>query len=445
MRELRDKIRFAPTSSQKKVYIIDEVHMLTKEAFNALLKTLEEPPAHAVFILATTELHKVPVTIASRCQVFQFKKARYTDLIQRLETVAKAEGLTIDASGLAFIARLAGGSYRDALSLLDQISGQPQDGPITLTTIQDVLGLASAERLLGILEAVVQGDREATLAQLSALERDGLDPEQFANQLIEAGRTLLHLSLGAAVETAEGEAERWERLAKNFTTAEILQFIERVTSHRQLMKHSVVPLLPLEVALVATIEDRRQKTEDGGTGDRSLKSEVGKDDGGEPKNQEKKQENKPVTSELQTELPAPPTAADLDVSQNNEGVSLESLSPVSSLQSPNNKTWDVLLERIRDQNMSVHGLLQQAEFGGIDGNRLLIRVPYKFAADRLSDRKHRTLVEQVAGEIHGAALVLHCEVCVTPNHVDHSPNEVTVSPELFEAAAEVFGIEEVNN
>jgi hypothetical protein len=113
----------------------------------------------------------------------------------------------------------------------------------------------------------------------------------------------------------------------------------------------------------------------------------------------------------------------------------------SSATEPNPALWSSLLDRIRDQNMSVHGLLSQAEFGGIDGDRLIVRVPYKFAADRLSDRKHRALVEQVAQDIHGQVLVLHCEVKTT-EHIDHNDTEVVVSPELIDAATEVFGLEE---
>ena len=466
MRELRDKIRFAPSSARKKVYIIDEVHMLTKEAFNALLKTLEEPPAHAVFILATTELHKVPVTIASRCQTFQFKKASQADLVHRLGVVAKSEGFEIEPAGVTFLARLAGGSYRDALSLLDQIASNHSQGTIDVTTIQAVLGLASEERILVVLEAVAAGKREETIAGLESLEVHGLDPEQFAQQLIEAGRTMLHLSLGARVETSETERDRWEGLASQFTTQELITLIEELVSHRQLMKQSVVAVLPLEVALIATIErrgqmaeDRRQEIED-----RSQKTEVRSKETEEVREGNSGAENGPLNvikdeeEKLDGDLKQPEvdgldrgTSDQLVVGQEvqppipaiqpQEKVETGSQVSKSEIKDSQLATWNTLLERIRDQNMSVHGLLQQAEFGGIDGNRLVIRVPYKFAADRLADRKHRALVEKVAQDIHGQALVLHCEVCVR-DHVDHSPGEVTVSPELVDAAAEVFGIDE---
>ena len=478
MRELRDKVRFAPSRARKKVYIIDEVHMLTKEAFNALLKTLEEPPAHAIFILATTELHKVPVTISSRCQTFQFKKARQEDLIGRLAAVAESENLKIDDAGLTFLARLAGGSYRDALSLLDQISSHQQTETIDLATIQDVLGLASEERLLAVLEAVVTNDREQTLKLLESLEIDGLDPEQFANQLIEAGRTLLHLSLGAPEVTSETDQTRWQKVADELTTIEIISLIERVVASRQLMKQSIVPILPLEVALVMTIEGRRgelgirnQELGDEG-GDKQIPN-LQKGDGGEKGNMaisdqklaisEEEDDNRStqppvVTEEITSQPKENETSPDSEnMSDDREATASEPKSSIINNQSsntgqktpseiplqPHQEMWSSLLDRIRDQNMSVHGLLAQAEFGGIEGDRLIVRVPYKFAADRLADRKHRTLVEQVAGEIHGQALVLHCEVCVTTDHIDHSPNEVTVSPELIDAATEVFGLEEI--
>lgn len=182
IRELRDKVHIAPVSAKYKVYIIDEVHMLTKEAFNALLKTLEEPPAHVIFILATTEYHKLPETIISRCLRFTFRPISPVDLTSHLRDIADKESIKIDDGALQLIAQHGSGSFRDSISLLDQIrSHENQD--ISLEMVQQALGLASNETIDSILHAVKNGRSDKLVQELEASYSFGASEKHLAKQI----------------------------------------------------------------------------------------------------------------------------------------------------------------------------------------------------------------------------------------------------------------------
>ena len=186
MRELLDGVRYAPVEARYKVYIIDEVHMLSTAAFNALLKTLEEPPPHAKFIFATTEIRKVPVTILSRCQRFDLRRVEPDVICQRLGQIASQEGAKIDADGLMLIARAAEGSVRDGLSMLDQAMVQSEaGGVVTAEAIRDMLGLADRGQTIGLMEEIAKGRTAEALQAFRALHGFGADPIQVLGDLLE--------------------------------------------------------------------------------------------------------------------------------------------------------------------------------------------------------------------------------------------------------------------
>ncbi len=184
IRDLREKAYISPVQAQYKVYIIDEVHMLTKEAFNALLKTLEEPPAHVVFILATTELHKLPSTIISRTQRHTFKPVNQAHMVERLKRIADAEGISIDEPALDLIASHARGSLRDGVSLLDQVASLSLE-IIGVEDVEAMLGLASTTQISALLEATLSGDISGTSESLRAILFAGAQPEIIASQLVQ--------------------------------------------------------------------------------------------------------------------------------------------------------------------------------------------------------------------------------------------------------------------
>jgi len=183
IRDLRDRVYVAPANARYKVYIIDEVHMLTKEAFNALLKTLEEPPAHVVFILATTEVHKLPATIVSRTQRYIFKPVEQRKVIEHLRTISKQEGVTIDDDALALLAEHGEGSFRDSISLLDQAANSDQ--AVTGDMVRSMLGVAPAESVQQLITALEQNDKSAVVTTLKSMAEQGYAAPQISNQLAE--------------------------------------------------------------------------------------------------------------------------------------------------------------------------------------------------------------------------------------------------------------------
>lgn len=181
IRDLREKVHIAPVSAMYKVYIIDEVHMLTGESFNALLKTLEEPPEHVIFILATTEVHKVPATIVSRTQRFHFRPATEADIVTHLTAIASKENIAFEPSALALIAIHAAGSFRDSVSLLDQLSGLSET--ITSQLVESVLGMAEQKRIDVIIQALEAGDVDTLVTELEMIQRTGVSPIVLTEQL----------------------------------------------------------------------------------------------------------------------------------------------------------------------------------------------------------------------------------------------------------------------
>jgi DNA polymerase-3 subunit gamma/tau len=221
IRELTDGMRYRPVSARFKIYIIDEVHMLSKNAFNALLKTLEEPPPDVKFVFATTEIQKVPVTVLSRCQRFSLRRVPIELLVAHYQGIAEAEGVQIEPAALGLIARAADGSVRDGLSLLDQAialaGGSSPGGPIAETMVRDMLGIADRNLVFDLFETVLKGDAAGALDQMAALYQGGADPLTVMQDLLELAHFLTRLKLvpdaGAGDPMAEGDRERAQPIA----------------------------------------------------------------------------------------------------------------------------------------------------------------------------------------------------------------------------------------
>jgi len=256
VRDLRENIKYLPTHGQYKVYIIDEVHMLTTPAFNALLKTLEEPPAHAVFVLATTEVHKVPATILSRCQRYDFRRIP-TSLIQsHLEKLAGQEGWQIDAEGLALIAREAEGSLRDAQGFLDQVvtfGGEKIAG----AEIARILGVTERGALLKALQAVIQRQGPALLELIDDLYNQGHDLQRFYQDLVWYARHLLlaglHPEARHLVAVADQEWEEIAQLARQASPAHLQNLLSILLQGEEELRRAPQPRLALEVLLLRLI------------------------------------------------------------------------------------------------------------------------------------------------------------------------------------------------
>ena len=207
IREIIDAVRYAAVSARYKIYIIDEVHMLSKQAFNGLLKTLEEPPEHVKFLLATTEVNKVPVTVLSRCQRFDLRRIPAEKLADHFAEVSKAEGVEVEPEALGMIARAAEGSARDGLSILDQAIAHGA-GAVTVAQVRDMLGLADRGRIRRLLELVLAGDSAGALADLDQAHELGIDPTQILRGLMESLHAATRAKAGATAEALQSAEER---------------------------------------------------------------------------------------------------------------------------------------------------------------------------------------------------------------------------------------------
>jgi DNA polymerase-3 subunit gamma/tau len=253
IRDLREKVNYAPNQARCKVYIIDEVHMLTKEAANALLKTLEETPPYVIFVLATTEVHKVPPTILSRCQRFDFRRISRADVISKLTRICNTEGIKLEPEGLQLIAKSATGSLRDAENLLEQLTTY-YGTKIGLHQVQAILGITGDQRAKELVGHLVNNDIAAGVSTINSVNSDGLDLRQFNREVVECLRQLLLIKTGSeeAVDlTAEDRAELKELAART----SLVQISKAIKLFGQLeLGFDNYSTLPLELALVDCIQ-----------------------------------------------------------------------------------------------------------------------------------------------------------------------------------------------
>ena len=266
IRELRENIKFAPSKFRYKVYIIDEVHMLTREAFNALLKTLEEPPRHAIFILATTDAHKVPITITSRCQRFNFRRAGYMELAKALRRVTDAEGITIDEQSLLYIARRAEGSVRDSQSILEQVISYCGK-TVAQEQVAELLGIVGSESIQTVAEALLRGNAEPILEVVHSLMVQGHDLEEFYQDLIEHFRNLLVMRVSPdasqLVENSMVGAEELHTQVKAHTFPEVQMILKFLIQNEGQLKRSAHQRFSLEVTLIQASQLRSLLSLDG--------------------------------------------------------------------------------------------------------------------------------------------------------------------------------------
>ncbi|MCB9146406.1 MAG: DNA polymerase III subunit gamma/tau [Anaerolineales bacterium] len=254
VRDLREKINFSPSQGKYKVYVIDEVHMLSGGAFNALLKTLEEPPPHAIFVLATTEIHKIPATVLSRCQRHEFRRVPIDEIVKNLKEIAATENIQADEEALTLIARQSAGGMRDAQSLLDQLSSTGAN--ITLHIAQQVLGTATSQTVLDVVNSILDHQPARGLETMHKALDSGADPRSLARQLVEYTRGLMLIQMGNAeqVEATREVKTQMEAHAQAFNTSDVLRMMKIFNSAATDLRGGWQPSLSLELALAEVID-----------------------------------------------------------------------------------------------------------------------------------------------------------------------------------------------
>lgn len=254
-REIIERVQFRPALGRYKVYIIDEVHMLSTAAFNALLKTLEEPPNHAIFVLATTEIHKVPATILSRCQRYTFNRHNVSDTVNHLRQIAITEGYHIEAGVAEAIARAATGSMRDALSIFDQLMSYGS-GQVSMAMVQGLLGVTAAQEVIILAEALLNSDVASALQVVARVASQGADMRQFSRDIVQHLRLVMLVKAdpnGTTIEAAESEANAVRDQAKRAQMGSLVYWLRRMSELDYELRTSPYGQLPLELAVVEAI------------------------------------------------------------------------------------------------------------------------------------------------------------------------------------------------
>lgn len=264
IRDLREEVNYTPTRGKYRVYIIDEVHMLSTGAFNALLKTLEEPPAHVIFILATTEVHKLPATILSRCQRFDFKRIQPETMAVRLQQVAGLEGMELAPDAATLIARIADGALRDGLSILDQCAGRSKQ--ITAQLVSEVAGLAGREALYRLSDAVLARDSSAAVEELAQLHENSYDMERLCVEMINHFRNFMMVKTvkksRELIICTDDEYKHIEASAGQFALAQILRGLDLFQSTLVKIKGGATPRIEMEMAFIRLCEPKLETDSD---------------------------------------------------------------------------------------------------------------------------------------------------------------------------------------
>jgi DNA polymerase III subunit gamma/tau len=377
IRELRENIRYMPSSSRYRIYIIDEVHMLTKEAFNALLKTLEEPPPHVKFFFATTEPHKVPVTILSRCQRFDFKRIPPALIVEQLSVIAEAEGIGISRQGLGLIAREAQGGMRDAESLLDQVVSFT--GPtVPDRQITEILGIVDRDLIFEASEAVLDGNAEACIRTVERIYNFGYEIKEFYHALMDQFRNLL-VSLiakdGSLLDMTESDKEELRRQAQKAGREKLQQMLNVLIRREEDLRFTTSPRIILETVLIKLC---------------SMGEVLGFDEVMEKLGRLEKRlaENMHGDYVPQADAPAPSVR---------EAV-------VAARPDPGGQ-WDEFMSFLGRRNSAMANVLGQWRFKGVDSGFLDIeRGPSLFSADYLDDQERLDRFTALVREFFGREL-----------------------------------------
>lgn len=410
VRDLRDKVHSAPTAGRYKVYIIDEVHMLTREAFNALLKTLEEPPAHVIFILATTEAHKLPETIISRTQHYAFRPVTLDKVTEHLQTIAREEKIDISPDALELIARHGEGSFRDSISLLDQV--RTYGDSISLNDVEAVLGVAPEDGLRQLIASLSAGDAATVIGLAQALKIQGIDPSVIAKQL--SGMLRQDLISGSATLPPE----------------QILRLLEGLLA----VPSSAYPIAALELALLGVVFDGGQ------VDSRPTSMPIGP---------ETPKPSRPPTTESNPAVKTPKKATATTGTKDSKDISK---APSATTTVARNKIpasallfdvdrWPEVLENIKKTHNTLYGVLRMANVSTSDEG-LVLTFNFAFHQKRINDQKNKQVIIDAVEAVTGNGVILSCIVgeasAAKPIIAPKSD-----APSSIEAISNIFGSAEV--
>lgn len=379
IRDLREKIKLSPMSARKKVYIIDEVHMLTTEAFNALLKTLEEPPGHVVFILCTTEPHKIPATILSRCLRIQFRRATEEELVRSFERIVESEKLKADRDALLLISGLSDGSFRDGVKILEEIISLAKDNKITKSLVEKNYSIASIQyRIAQIIKSLEEKDAKAGLEIIAKLVKEGVEMGYFMQGLIETLHNSLLFKIGVDA-VSESSALTIDNL--KLRIEEMRKLIELLAKAKNELKYAVLPQIPLELVIVEW-------------GMMDSVNSVSQDRG-------------PVAPSSRPTSSVASSLRSLDALSNRATPQINKpIPPISNITqqdmskySEHDALWVALVDKVKVYNHSVAGVLRGCRIKSYDNKILALETNFKFHKEKLSEIKTRQILENCLKEV----------------------------------------------
>ena len=406
IRELRENVKFRPSIAKYKVYIIDEVHMLSTGAFNALLKTLEEPPAHAIFILATTEIHKVPETIISRCQRYDFTRLSIENIVEKLSAVAKSEKISIEKDALEMIAIAAEGGMRDAESLLSQVMSL-EDKKITAKEVAEILGTSQRQSLEKMTGFLLAKDAGAALALVNKISDDGYDLDVFNKSLLNYLRQIMLVSVDEKLaklfsyELTKEQAKILIELAKDHEPKQMLFVIQCFSEIQGKIKSSFIPQLPLEMAIIKATGDSEKNSENS-TKKPALPGSEKKYVASAP-NASQEPKIAPISpiSSKKDETPVVDNETELEPKMDeNEPAIGQSKISINDIK----KSWNQAILEIKPINHSLSAILQSCQPIGIKDGIVSIAAKFPFHKDKLNEDANRLTMESVFAKILGFRL-----------------------------------------
>ncbi len=387
IRDLRDKINFAPGQARYKVYIVDEVHMLTEPAFNALLKTLEEPPAHAIFVLATTDPQKVPATIVSRCQPFNFRRLTVAEIVSRLQELVTAEGLTAEPEALTIIARQATGAMRDAVSLLDQLAAGGEE--ITVERAQAALGAGALRWVSDVVGALCDANAASGLDAINQAVDSGADARQFARQIVEHLRAVMLIKLGdpALVDLPAEQRATFNSQADHLELDRLTRAIKLFNQAALDLRGGWQPQLPLELALIEALQQPAVAPLSA-----PAPTAVRKPTAVAPQPQpvmSKAPEPEPVKHQPAPKtVPPKATVQESVPASEHETVAAFSVEQVLAV-------WDGVLSNVKGRSIPAEALLKNCHVSRVEHNTVVLSWPTDNLKSRFEGSKHQRLLEDM--------------------------------------------------
>ncbi|MFH0984761.1 MAG: DNA polymerase III subunit gamma/tau [Candidatus Omnitrophota bacterium] len=446
IRTLRENVKFKPSAGRYKVYIIDEVHSLTGDAFNALLKTLEEPPSHVKFIFATTESHKVPLTILSRCQRLQFKRISVPETVEKLDAIAQKEKLKCEKNALFMIAKAAEGALRDAESLLDQLASF-SEGKIKEEDVLTLLGLAPEEMYVSVLAAIRGKKGDEIFGLVKKLYEEGADLAQFAKGLFETFRHLLVLKTApkaeSLIEASSETVAKLRKLSADFSQGELLLALSILQNLQVQLRRPVARAkLLVEAALLKLVYVDELRPVEGLI---QSASSVRKESSAAPVPVVEKKTVKPVENFKKADNPSSPSLSVKVPQQNTHEESAASPSGEGLTLNSVEKVWPQVIEFVKAKRMSLSLYLSEAEPAEVEGSVIVLGLPseFRFHKETLEKESNKQVIEDAFAQALGKKVRVQCVVTEREGTTQDADAEVAPAqdgsvPDIVAKALEIF-------